>query len=323
MNGDQGGPRRRGAEDIPDDEDMFADLPTTPHPAAEPGWAPGLAGPADAAAAPASASGTMAGSGTAASASGWGGSQAPAVEDLLRQAVDTVASARRAPLSSSVLVARDDLVETLQRALEVLPDELRQARWLLREREEFLAQRQREADELIDTVRAQAERMVQRTEIVRQASQVAQRLVEDARDEARRLRHEAEDFCDKKLASFEVVLERTARTVRAGRERLTMPSAPGDQGSRSPGGGQGPTRARAGVAVDRPGVVRTAPATARAGDPVARQSAPGGGVPGGGVPVPSLSGLGVSSTTAADEPAVVEAAAAGTAGGALFDQDGP
>lgn len=159
----------------------------------------------------------------------WSGAPAPTlgVEDLLRQAAEIVASARRAPLSASVLVARDDLLDILQRALDVLPDELRQARWLLRERDEFLAQRQREADALLDEVRAQAQRMVQRTEIVRQANQAAQRVVEDARDEARQLRHAAEEFCDKKLAAFEIVLERTAKTVRAGRERLAAPVGAG------------------------------------------------------------------------------------------------
>ncbi|HZU78782.1 MAG TPA: hypothetical protein VE991_02605, partial [Acidimicrobiales bacterium] len=62
--------------------------------------------------------------------------------------------------------------------------------------------------------------MVQRTEVVRQANQVAQRILDDAREEARRLRHEAEDFCDQKLASFEIVLDRTLKTVQAGREKL-------------------------------------------------------------------------------------------------------
>ncbi|HTT87443.1 MAG TPA: hypothetical protein VMF60_08760, partial [Acidimicrobiales bacterium] len=92
-------------------------------------------------------------------------------QGLLRQAVDVVATARTMPLSASVLVARDEVLELLQGALDRLPDELRQARWLLRERDEFLAARQREADVLLDDVRAQAERMVQRTEIVRQANQ--------------------------------------------------------------------------------------------------------------------------------------------------------
>ena len=129
-----------------------------------------------------------------------------------------------------------ELLELLQSALERFPDELRQARWLLRERGEFLAQRQREADALLDDVRAQAERMVQRTEIVRQANQVAQRVLHDAREEARRLRHEAEDYCDQKLGSFEIVLARTMKTVQAGRQRLQLVPASADT---PPGGDPG------------------------------------------------------------------------------------
>ena len=148
-------------------------------------------------------------------------------EALVRQALDAVAAARAMPLSSSVLVARDELLELLQGALDRFPDELRQARWLLRERDEFMAQKARDAEALLEDVRAQAERMVQRTEIVRQANQVAQRILDDAREEARRLRHEAEDFCDQKLASFEIVLDRTLKTVQAGREKLqAVPTAP-------------------------------------------------------------------------------------------------
>jgi F0F1-type ATP synthase membrane subunit b/b' len=170
---------------------------------------------------------------------------APVVEadaqGLLRQAVDVVTTARTMPLSASVLVARDELLEMLQSALDRFPDELRQARWLLRERDEFLATRQREADNLLEEVRAQAERMVQRTEIVRQANHVAQRILDDAREEARRLRHEAEDFCDQKLASFEIVLDRTIKTVQAGREKLHAipPPLPEDKGAPGAAGAGG------------------------------------------------------------------------------------
>ncbi len=149
-------------------------------------------------------------------------------EGLIQRAIDLVSSAKAMPLSASVLVSRDELVELLRAAQSQLPDELRQARWLLREREEFLAERAREADALMEDVRARAEHMVSRTEVVRQANLVAQRILDDANEEARRLRHEAEDYCDQKLAGMEIVLERITRTVRAGRDKLqaAVPSAP-------------------------------------------------------------------------------------------------
>ena len=143
-------------------------------------------------------------------------------EALIQRARDHVAAARPLPLSSSVMVAKDELLELLEEALEQLPGELRDARWLLKERDEFLAARQQEADRILDDVRSQAERMVQRTEIVRQANHVAQKIMSDAREEARRLRHEAEDYCDQKLAAFEIVLDRTIKTVRSGRAKLSV-----------------------------------------------------------------------------------------------------
>ncbi len=171
-------------------------------------------------------------------------------EALIRSALDAVQTAKAMPLSASVLVSREELADLLQSALDCMPDELRQARWLLKERDEFLAEKGREADALLEEVRVQAERMVQRTEIVRQANHVAQRILDDANEEARRLRHEAEDYADQKLASFEIVLDRTMKTVQAGREKLQVTPLPkveigeGGDTSLAP---SGPDRAAAGV----------------------------------------------------------------------------
>lgn len=142
------------------------------------------------------------------------------VEVLLRRVADLVTHARPMPLSSSVMINRDEVLELLEEVADRLPEELRQARWLLRERDEFLAKVQRQGDDILDEARVQAERMVQRTEVVRAAQHTARRTIEDAEVEARRLRHEAEDYCDQKLAQFEVVLDRTQKTVQAGRARL-------------------------------------------------------------------------------------------------------
>lgn len=141
-------------------------------------------------------------------------------ETLLRQAIDIVATAKPMPLSASVLISRDEVLGLLDEVLDRLPEELRQARWLLREREEFRAEQAREADALMEEVKAQAERMVSRTELVRQSKISAQKIIDDAEETARRLRHEADDYCDQKLAGMEIVLNRVLKTVVAGRERL-------------------------------------------------------------------------------------------------------
>jgi hypothetical protein len=146
--------------------------------------------------------------------------QGAEAEALLRRVSDLIASARPVLLSASVMINKDEVLDLLDDAIERLPEELRAARWLLKEREEFLARATTESEDIVDAARARAERMVQRTEVVKAAELRARKIVEAAEAEARRLRHECEDFCDQKLASFEIVLERTARMVAAGREKL-------------------------------------------------------------------------------------------------------
>jgi hypothetical protein len=146
----------------------------------------------------------------------------PDSETLLKRVMEVIGNAKPLPLSSSVRVEKEEVLEMLDNALDRLPDELRRARWMLKEREEYLAKVQREADEILDAARVRAERMVQRTDIVREAQRTSEKIIEHARDEARRLRMEAEDYCDQKLAAFEIVLERTAKTVAAGREKLRV-----------------------------------------------------------------------------------------------------
>ncbi|MBW8826241.1 MAG: hypothetical protein JF603_07820 [Acidobacteria bacterium] len=143
------------------------------------------------------------------------------VETLLHRVIDIVTNARPMPLSASVMINRDELLEILDEAIARMPEELRAARWLMKEREEFLAKVQREGDDILDAARVRAERMVERTEVVRTARHTARQVVDEADEAARRLRHEAEDFCDQKLAQFEIVLDRTMRQVQAGRTRLS------------------------------------------------------------------------------------------------------
>jgi F0F1-type ATP synthase membrane subunit b/b' len=146
----------------------------------------------------------------------------PDTEGLLLQLRELLDTARSMPLSASVMVNREEFGEILQDAMDGLPDEIRQARWLLKEREEVLQRADREAERIIDVARVRAERMVERTEVVREARRTAEDVVDEAGRVAAQMRLEAEDYVDRKLAAFEVVLDRTMQQVVKGRERLSV-----------------------------------------------------------------------------------------------------
>ncbi len=113
------------------------------------------------------------------------------------------------PLSSSVMINRDEVLELLEEAIERLPEELRAARWLLKEREEFLAKTRARPTTSSTPPAPRPSGWCSAPRSCGPPSSAARQIVDEAEAEARRLRHEAEDYCDQKLGSFEIVLERT------------------------------------------------------------------------------------------------------------------
>jgi len=146
---------------------------------------------------------------------------APAgVADLVAELRYIIESARPLPLSASSTINKEDVLALVDEIQSSMPDELRSARWLLKEREEFRAKMRREGDEIVALARNRAEQMVQRTQVVKAAEARARKVLEVAEADSRRLRLEAEDYCDQKLGSFENVLQKTLQQVGAGRAKL-------------------------------------------------------------------------------------------------------
>jgi F0F1-type ATP synthase membrane subunit b/b' len=146
--------------------------------------------------------------------------------ELLTRVQEMLETARAMPLSASVMVNRDEFAELLNQAVESLPDELREARWLLKERDEVVERARREGERIVEAARVRAERMVERTEVVREARRTAEDIVDNAERSASQMRNEVEDYVDRKLARFEVVLDRVMQTVQKGRERLQVHTSP-------------------------------------------------------------------------------------------------
>lgn len=131
-----------------------------------------------------------------------------------------VEEAKSVPLSSSAVINRDEFLELLAQLKEELPEEIRQARWMTRDRDELLGRARKEAERIIAEAREQRDRLLSRTEIVHAAQREAERVLDEARERAAKIQHEGEDYVDQKLAAFEILLNKTLTTVARGREQL-------------------------------------------------------------------------------------------------------
>lgn len=141
-------------------------------------------------------------------------------EQFIREAMEIIDAARPMPLSTSVMINRDEVTTLLESALAAVPDETRQARWLLRERDEVLAQARVDANMVIDEARSRVAQMVQRTEVVRSAERRARQLLDDAQIQSRRRRHEVDEYCERQLAQFAGAVDQIQIAVQAARRKL-------------------------------------------------------------------------------------------------------
>jgi cell division septum initiation protein DivIVA len=145
----------------------------------------------------------------------------------LQQIVELIEQAKSMPLSASVLVNKEEILEQLEAAKNELPDEIKQARWVVKDREELLNKARRGGEALVQRAREEQVRLVSEQEVVRTSQDEAERVLSDAREQARQIRLEAEDYVDAKLAQFEIALEkiyaelaRSIAQVQRGREKL-------------------------------------------------------------------------------------------------------
>lgn len=140
--------------------------------------------------------------------------------EKLNTAIAIVEEARGVPLSASCVVHRGEMLEILEGARDVLPTDLAGAEDIIAQRDAIIEEGRASAESMIATAREDVARMVEQTSIVQAARDEAQRILDEAREVAEDERREVEAYIDGRLATLEVILNKTMEAVARGRERL-------------------------------------------------------------------------------------------------------
>ncbi|HJU51693.1 MAG TPA: hypothetical protein VJ815_05130 [Acidimicrobiia bacterium] len=142
------------------------------------------------------------------------------VFELIETLIAEVQEAKSVPLSGNILIDRDWITERLQKLQADLPNELRAARWMVREREAFIARTNERAKEIMDRAQSESRRMVSDNHILSEAVEEANILVRRAEGDARRLRLESEDEIDGHLSRIETLLTELLGRVHFARDEF-------------------------------------------------------------------------------------------------------
>lgn len=140
---------------------------------------------------------------------------------LIDRLEEMVEDARGFPgFGNSAMVDRDAAFDLIDQMRQTIPEELKQARWIVKERQSMLDEARSESDRIIQQAREEAEKLTSEQEVLKQAEKQGADIVEDSRRREREIRLGAEDYADDVLGNLEGNLGKLLDAVQRGRARL-------------------------------------------------------------------------------------------------------
>src|SRR5437763_16804859 len=131
-----------------------------------------------------------------------------------------VRNARRMPMMSKIMMDEQELADLIDQMRTVLPEEIRYAKHVLREKEQILADAQAQADEILRTARQQAEVLLEREGLLKQARTQADDIKRAAEAEAERVQVGADNYVRQVLNDLSENLQRQLTSIRKGLDSL-------------------------------------------------------------------------------------------------------
>lgn len=140
---------------------------------------------------------------------------------VMEEFEDLISKSKRLPLTSNVIINEGKIYEFLDKLKASFPEEFKQARWIVKERDQVLDDSRKEADRITKEAQENANKLVSETEIIKKAHRESEVIIKQAETKARGIRLEAEDYIDSKLANLEATLQKLLLSIEKGRDKLS------------------------------------------------------------------------------------------------------
>ncbi|RPI30477.1 MAG: ATPase [Chloroflexota bacterium] len=135
---------------------------------------------------------------------------------LIDRLEEILNDSRPFPLTHSVIVDEDKVLDLIDQMRVAIPEEVKKAQQLLAQRDRLLAQAQEEANRTLALAREKSEQLVERDAIVQAAQARAEQIVAQARADIENSQREADEYAMDTLVRLEVELDRALTQVRNG-----------------------------------------------------------------------------------------------------------
>jgi len=133
---------------------------------------------------------------------------------------------RPIPLTHSVVVDEDRVLEIIDQMRISIPDEVKKSQQVLAQRDRVMAQAQEEANRTLTLAKRRGEETLSRDSVVEAAHERAEQILDQAREEVEAMRSEADEYTVESLAALEDELTRLLNQTRNGIAKMSAESRP-------------------------------------------------------------------------------------------------
>jgi vacuolar-type H+-ATPase subunit E/Vma4 len=153
------------------------------------------------------------------------------VLELLDQLEDLIESSSSLPLFGKTVINRDEVLAILKDVRVIMPDEVKQAKWIKDERGKILNDAQQESERILRSAQSEAnvivaeaqdrvEKLVQKDEIVKLAKVKGQEIIDNAKAQSTEIKSGAYKYADQIMGQIELNLEKHIDSVKRNRMEL-------------------------------------------------------------------------------------------------------
>ncbi|MDK2822183.1 MAG: hypothetical protein PWQ67_1229 [Clostridia bacterium] len=126
----------------------------------------------------------------------------------------------RIPLTNKVVIQDEIVFKYIDKLRATLPEDIRQAQWIKKERQRILDDAELEAQKIIENAKNKVQELINETEIYKLAEENSQEILQKAKAQAQEITQGAFGYADEIMAQLEAQLEKHISFIKEGRQQI-------------------------------------------------------------------------------------------------------
>lgn len=128
------------------------------------------------------------------------------------------------PMTTKVIISEEMLFKYLDKLRTNLPEDIRQAQWIKKERQRIISDAEEEAKEIMEEAQKKVVDLVDKTEIYKMAEKKGTELLEISRAQSEEIIQGAFEYADEIMFKLEEQLTKNINIIKQGRIDLKKPN---------------------------------------------------------------------------------------------------